>query len=252
MRTDLLGCPLDVLSKEEILARIQRAAEGGPRLRIEGINVAKMIEARRDPQLAAALDEAEIVHVDGGGVEIGARVLGLDLPPRRAGVDLMIDIVEDATRQHWGVYLLGAQPEVVSATAAILKGRYPGLVVSGARDGYFTQAEEDGIVADIATSGAKILFLGISSPKKELFVRRNWDRLGVAVALGVGGSFDVVSGKVRRAPAWMQRNSLEWLFRLIQEPRRLWWRYARTNTVFLALLLRAAIPVQYRSFRTPH
>ncbi len=236
-RMRFLGCPLDVAGVEEILARAEAAALGeGPCLRIEGLNVAKLIEAREDPALMAALDEAELVHADGKGIVIGLATAGIDVL-RRAGIDLMHSLCEMAAQRRIGVYLLGAHPETVAATVERLARDIPGLVVSGFRDGYFSEEEERDVVAAIRASGARLLFIGISSPKKEIFLRRNWESLGVGVGMGVGGAFDVVSGRLPRAPLWMQSAGLEWLFRLLLEPRRLGWRYLRTNAIYAWLLL---------------
>ncbi len=246
-RLRFFGCPLDMVAPEELLQRAQAAAEGGERIRIEGLNVAKLVDARTQVPLRAALEEAELVHIDGSGIGIGLRWLGAVPPPRRAGIDLMQDLCDQAARSGAGVFLLGARPEVVEAVAARLGTAHPGLRIAGARDGYFTDAEAPGIVQEIRASGARYLFIGISSPRKELFLQRHWNDLGVALAMGVGGSFDVLSGMLPRAPHWMQRFGMEWLFRMIQEPRRLAWRYLRTNAVFLVLLLRARLSRRHRA-----
>lgn len=240
-RIRFLDCPLDLLGHDALLARAEHALASDDRLRIEGLNVAKLVEAREQPALRQALAEAELVHVDGAGISLGLAALGLPVPPRRAGIDLMGDLCAMAARLDQPVYLLGAREAVVRAAGTALAQRYPGLRLAGMRDGYFDAAQEAEVVAAIRASGARLLFIGISSPKKELFVARHWDALGVGIAMGVGGAFDVVSGQIPRAPRWMQRLALEWLFRLIQEPRRLLWRYLRTNTRYLLWLAAACL-----------
>lgn len=238
-RTSFLGCPVDLIDRAELLDRAEQAGRGhGPRLRIEGLNVAKLVEARRDPALTRALDDAELVHVDGQGIVLGLAALGRR-SERYAGIDLMQDLCARAARSGLPVYLLGARPEIVAATAARLRQRWPSLVIAGLRDGYFERTEEAAVVDAINASGAAFLFIGISSPKKELFLHEHWQRLGVPIAMGVGGSFDVLSGRLRRAPRWMQAIGLEWLFRLCLEPRRLAVRYISTNAVYAWLLARA-------------
>lgn len=236
-----LGCPLDLAGRADQLCRIQRAASlAGPRLRIEGLNVAKLVDARTDADLMSALREAEIVHVDGQGIAFGLAMLGIPAE-RCAGIDLMQEICRQASMHGHGIYLLGAREEVVAAAVERLSATLPALVIAGWRDGYFTEDDEPAMAEAIAASGAAILFIGISSPKKELFLRRNWERLGVPVAMGVGGAFEVVSGRLPRAPLLMQRIGLEWLFRLSLEPRHLARRYLRTNAVYTRLLAGAWI-----------
>ncbi len=237
MRLDYLGCPVDLIGHEEILCRVRNALQGGGRMRIEGLNVAKLIEARENPLLNDALRVAELVHVDGFGIEAGLRLSGHKISPRRAGIDLMDDLCGLAVRTGAGIYLLGAAEEVVQKTVVALSARHPELLISGYRNGFFCERDELEIVRLINESGAQLLFIGISSPKKELFLRSHWNELRVRVAMGVGGSYDVLSGELRRAPHWMRGAGLEWMFRLIQEPRRLFMRYARTNMKFLLLLI---------------
>ncbi|KAB7768830.1 WecB/TagA/CpsF family glycosyltransferase [Xanthomonas maliensis] len=247
-RLSLFGCPLDLVTPAQILQRAQEAADGDAApLRIEGLNVAKLIDARAQPALQQALQQAEVVHIDGAGISVGLRWVQQDPPPRRAGIDLMQDMCGQAARSGAGVYLLGARPAVVAAAAERLRAAWPGLQIVGARDGYFGDAQIPAVVAEIARSGARYLFIGISSPKKEVFLEAHWQALGVPVAMGVGGSFDVLSGMLPRAPRVMQRLGMEWLFRLLLEPRRLAWRYVRTNTLFLLLLLRARTSRRYRA-----
>lgn len=238
MRKRFLGCPVDILGKEEILQKVLVSIQQGTPLRIEGLNVAKIIQARHDPLLMQALEEAELVHIDGAGVELAMRLLGYNPPPRRAGIDLMFDIIRLAEQIGAGVYLFGARQEIISATTENLQKQFPKLKIKGCRNGYYSEQEEHFIVRTIFESGAHIILIGISSPKKELFVRNNWDGLGCNVALGVGGSFDVVSGYLKRAPRWIQKIGFEWLYRMLQEPRRLWRRYTYTNLMFLLLVIR--------------
>ncbi len=246
-RLSFFGCPLDLLPPDQILLRAQHAAEGGAPIRVEGLNVAKLIDARAQLPLRQALEQAEVVHIDGAGISLGVRWFGVDVPPRRAGIDLMQDMCGQAARSGAGVYLLGARPAVVAAAAERLCTHWPGLHIAGMRDGYFSDAEEDAVIAAIRQSGARYLFIGISSPKKELLLEKHWQTLGVPVAMGVGGSFDVLSGMLPRAPRLMQRCGMEWLFRLALEPRRLAWRYLRTNAAYLLLLLRARLSRRYRA-----
>lgn len=241
VRRRLLGCPLDSLAAEQILCRIRGAIRDGVPVRVEGLNVAKIVQARRNQALRLALEEAEIVHIDGVGVALGGRILGYRLPPRCGGCDLMLDLLQEADKEGYRVYFLGATQQVISEMLHQFRNRFPDLKVVGARDGYFGPAEEGSVVDDIRSKNVDILFVGISSPKKELFVSRFWPSLDVKVSMGVGGAFDVFSLKVKRAPLWIQRVGLEWLFRACQEPRRLAYRYLSTNLMFAVLLLGQAL-----------
>lgn len=244
IRCKLLGCPLDLLGPVQVLTRVKQAVRTGNSVRVEGLNVAKIIQARRNKALMTALENADIVHLDGIGVALGGRILGFSLPPRRTGCDLMMDLMPHAAHEGYRLYFLGAKQEVVSEMAERLRRRFPGLNVAGVRDGYFGAEEEKLIVDEIQSKHVDLLFVGISSPKKEIFVNRWWSSLDVKVSVGVGGSFDVLSGRVKRAPLWIQNVGLEWLFRLIQEPRRLAFRYVSTNAIFAALLLREVLSLR--------
>jgi len=240
-RIDFLGSPLDLLTPPELLDEAKNALLGGQRLRLEGLNVAKLVDARSTPVLMSALEDAERVHIDGAGISLGLKLLGLPVPPRRAGIDLLGDLCALAADTGTSVYLLGARPDVVELTAQHLRGRYPTLNIAGIRDGYYSDAQEDAVVETIRASGADMLFIGMSSPKKERLLQKHWAHLGVKVGMGVGGSFDVLSGKLPRAPRWMQVIAMEWFFRLMMEPRRLLWRYVKTNSAFVFLLIFARV-----------
>lgn len=237
-REDFLGCPVDLVDREGLRRQYAMALAGGARLRIEGLNVAKVVQARRDPELLAALREAEAIHVDGMGVRWGMAIAGMHSGERVAGVDLLMDICAHCAAQRRSVYLLGARQEVAERTAAALVAAYPALRIAGVRNGYFSEDEWDEVAEAVRASGADALFVGISSPMKERFLARLWDRLGVQVAMGVGGAFDVIAGDLRRAPVLVQRAGCEWVWRMAQEPRRLFGRYMRTNAIFAGLLLR--------------
>ncbi len=236
-RQSFLGCPVDAVSHEEILARARTALLQHGRLIIEGLNVAKLVVARRDPALMEALTAADVVHVDGAGIAFGARLLGQPLPRRRAGIDVMDDLLRLCAAEGKRAFLLGATAEIVAQTAQRMQAQHPGLMIAGCHHGYFAEAEAAAIARQTAASGAALLLVGMSSPKKEMFLQRYMQACGVQVAMGVGGAFDVVAGVVVRAPLWMQRVGFEWVFRLLQEPRRLAGRYVKTNSIFAWLLL---------------
>ncbi|HLI57761.1 MAG TPA: WecB/TagA/CpsF family glycosyltransferase, partial [Actinomycetota bacterium] len=165
-----------------------------------------------------------------------SRALGRPLPERVAGIDLFLRLLEAAQKDGDSVYLLGATPAVVDRVARVIEERFAGLRVAGHRDGFWV--DDDEVVGEVRAAAPAYLFLAIPSPRKEFWLGQHLEELGVPFAMGVGGSFDVVAGTVRRAPRWMQRAGLEWSFRLVQEPRRMWKRYLVGNTAFIWLTLR--------------
>jgi N-acetylglucosaminyldiphosphoundecaprenol N-acetyl-beta-D-mannosaminyltransferase len=201
------------------------------------VNVAKIVNMQSDEILSKSVKSCDIINIDGMGLVWGARLLGYMVPERVAGVDLFHELLAMSASNNFSVYLLGATDQVVAKTAATVEAQYPGLNVAGYHHGYFWDDEEK-MVEEIRNSRAQLLFVAITSPKKENFINRWKDQLGVNFVMGVGGTFDVVAGKVKRAPLWMQKYGLEWLYRVIQEPDRMWKRYLKTNTQFAWLLIK--------------
>lgn len=238
-RVTVLGVEVDPMTMSETLWHARRAMREGRPLTHADLNVAKLVMMRDDPALAAAVTAADLVSVDGMGIVFGARLLGQPIADRVAGVDLMERLVAAAAEDGRRPYLLGASPEVVATLAAKLVERNPTLRLAGADHGYFSDVEEPAVVERVRRAQADCLFVGMPTPRKEIFIDHHRGELDVAFAMGVGGAFDVLSGHLRRAPRWAQRSGLEWLFRLVQEPRRLGPRYLRTNARFLGLILRA-------------
>jgi N-acetylglucosaminyldiphosphoundecaprenol N-acetyl-beta-D-mannosaminyltransferase len=179
------------------------------------------------------LRAAERVLPDGIGIHLGCRMLGQGLRANVNGTDLFPRLCESAAREGLAVYLLGARPGIARAAADAMVQRYPELVVAGARDGYFQSDEEPGVVDAINASGARILLVAFGAPRQELWIAHWRDRLEVPVAMGVGGLFDFYSGRIARAPVWMREIGLEWVYRLMQEPGRMWRRYVIGNPLFL-------------------
>jgi N-acetylglucosaminyldiphosphoundecaprenol N-acetyl-beta-D-mannosaminyltransferase len=205
------------------------------------INVAKLVKARHDPELWRDIAESHIVGVDGMGIVWAARALGVPVPERVAGVDLMERLLKICGEEGFRPYFLGASKDVLQRAVANARERWPGLEFAGYRDGYFDTDDERDIVSVIRTSGADCLFIGMPTPRKERFLHSYRDVLDVPFIMGVGGSLDVLAGHVRRAPASMRKSGLEWLYRIYQEPGRMWWRYASTNTRFVGLVTKALI-----------
>lgn len=239
-RIEFFDCPMDVASMSETVDAIAERVERRQFTQHVVVNVAKLVTMQKDRELAASVRACDIVNIDGMGIVLGARFLGFPVQERVAGVDLFYRLIEMSALRGYPVFLLGATPDVVWSAASAMAAKYPALEIAGYHHGYFWN-DEAAVVDKIRDSGARLLFVAITSPKKENFINRWRDHLGVDFVMGVGGTFDVVAGKVRRAPPWMQRNGLEWAYRIFQEPRRMWKRYLVTNNAFALMLLKAGI-----------
>lgn len=237
-RIRMMGCHIDNLSMEETLQTVEGfIASGQPHQHVV-VNVDKLVKAQRDPELRRIINDCALINADGMPVVWASRLLGKPLKERVAGVDLFDALMVRAADKGWRVYLLGATEEVVTSVRALYAQRCPQLVFAGTRNGYWRPEQEAQVVQDIADARADLLFVAISSPKKEQFLGAHQARMRVPFAMGVGGSFDVAAGKVQRAPRWMQRSGLEWFFRFLQEPRRMFRRYFIEDMAFFGLLLR--------------
>lgn len=241
-RRDLLGCTFDRVT---LLSAVERCIGWclGPRAAhtVVTLNAAGLCLTRRDTAVREACRRADLVVADGMSVVWTSRLAGVPLPERVTGVDLMAQLLAAASEHGLRVYFLGARPEVVRELARRCGREHPGLVVAGARDGYFTAAEHDSIVEHIREAAPHMLFVGMPSPFKETWCENNRAALGVPVILGVGGTFDVLAGYVRRAPRLLQTLGLEWSWRLAMEPRRMWKRYLVTNSEYLWLAAGAVL-----------
>jgi N-acetylglucosaminyldiphosphoundecaprenol N-acetyl-beta-D-mannosaminyltransferase len=238
MRADLLGCPIDILTMAETVDRAGSAMRRRVRLHHTALNVAKLVRMRSNPTLAHDVMSSDLVGIDGMGIVLAARCLGIPVKERVAGIDLLSNLLALCASEGFRPFFLGATPDVLRIAVSQACERYPSLRFAGFRDGYFASTDEPALVQQIIDSRADCLFIGLPTPKKERFVAAYRDQLGVPFIMGVGGSFDVLSGHVRRAPLIMQRLGLEWLYRIYQEPRRMWWRYLETNAIFAGILLR--------------
>jgi N-acetylglucosaminyldiphosphoundecaprenol N-acetyl-beta-D-mannosaminyltransferase len=238
---ELFGLRLDPLTMRQAVTRCTGAVEHQQQLSIGVVNAAKIVTMRRDGQLRGAVAGCGMILADGQAVVWAGRVLGAPLPERVAGVDLFMELLAESARHGYRVYFLGARPDVLARMLEEARRRFPGLTVAGARDGYYQPGQEAEIAEEIRTSRTDILFLGMSSPRKELFMGEWGPATKAHVLHGVGGSFNILAGETRRAPVWLQTHGLEWLYRAWQEPIRLGRRYLTTNLAFLALVARERI-----------
>ncbi|MCH7343712.1 WecB/TagA/CpsF family glycosyltransferase [Pelomonas sp. CA6] len=237
-RITLMGCQIDNLSMEETLQTIEGfIASGRPHQHVV-VNVDKLVKAQQDPELRRIINDCALINADGMPVVWASRLLGRPLKERVAGVDLFDALMVRAAHKGWRVYLLGAREEVVSRVQQLYQQRFPHLVFAGWRNGYWTPEQEPEVVRHITEARADLLFVAISSPKKEQFLGAHQAQMRIPFAMGVGGSFDVAAGQVSRAPRWMQRCGLEWFYRFLQEPRRMFRRYFIEDMAFFGLLWR--------------
>jgi N-acetylglucosaminyldiphosphoundecaprenol N-acetyl-beta-D-mannosaminyltransferase len=241
MRAEFLGVPIDVLTFDETAARAVDAMRTGRLTHHVAINVAKLVTLQHDPELRRDVVESDIVGVDGMGIVWGARLLGISVPERVAGVDLMERLLAICAAEHFRPFFLGARQDVLERAVTEARRRWPRLSFAGFSNGYFPSSRDAALVSAIRRSRADCLFIGMPTPRKERFLHSYREALGVPFIMGVGGGFDILAGQTQRAPRAFQRAGLEWLYRIYQEPRRMWWRYASTNAEFAALMSRALL-----------
>lgn len=238
----LFGVSIRAESIDRAVGAIDEAIASRQTVLHSVINAGKVSKMASDPAFLALMRQFDMLHADGASIVLAGRVLGRPLPERVAGIDLMQRLVALSAERGYRPYFLGAKPEVLAACVARLVQQHPRLVPAGSHHGYWKEAdplEEAEVVRAIRDSGADLLFVAMPTPRKERFLIRQRDQLGVPFAMGVGGSFDVIAGLVRRAPPLWQRVGMEWAYRLVQEPRRMWKRYLVTNSHFLWLLAKA-------------
>jgi N-acetylglucosaminyldiphosphoundecaprenol N-acetyl-beta-D-mannosaminyltransferase len=237
-RTEFMDCPFDALTMSEAVEQALSWCRGERRPHtLITINAAILVMMRKDTALAEACRAGALIVPDGVPLLWASRLVGRPLRARVAGVDLMAHLLEAAAARGLKVFFLGAKEAVVTKLAGWCKSRYPGLMVAGYRNGYFKESDYAEVINQVRQSGADILFVGMPTPFKEVWCEQHREALGVPVIMGVGGSFDVLAGLIRRAPRWMQNAGLEWFWRLLMEPRKMWKRYLVTNSIFIVHIL---------------
>jgi N-acetylglucosaminyldiphosphoundecaprenol N-acetyl-beta-D-mannosaminyltransferase len=234
----IAGIRIDNLTQQETIEKIGELLTDSEAHYMAVVNAAKIVAATEDEELLRILQLADIVTADGMSVVWASRFLGEPLKERVTGIDTFARLVEYAAEHGFIVYFFGAHEESVRKVVEEFRSRYSELRIAGYRNGFFAAEENESIVSEIKRSGADLLFVAMGSPAQERWIAANLKATGVKFALGVGGSFDHLSGRVRRAPLWMQKIGLEWLHRLALEPRRLWRRYLLGNSRFIYLIIK--------------
>jgi N-acetylglucosaminyldiphosphoundecaprenol N-acetyl-beta-D-mannosaminyltransferase len=231
----ILGIPIhDVPLSEAVEQAAAWVREGGAH-QIATVNPEFVMAARQDPTFRTVLERADLCLPDGVGITLAARYLGRPLRERVAGVDLVEALAARAAVEGWPIFLLGAAPGVADWAASVLIARYPGLTVAGTHAGSPRPEEEENIIRRVREAGADVLLVAYGAPAQDLWLARNLARTGAKVGVGVGGAFDYIAGVVPRAPRWMRRVGLEWLYRLIRQPWR--WRRQRVLPLYALLVL---------------
>lgn len=241
MRAELFGCPIDILTMRETIDLARSAMAQQKTMVHVALNVAKLVNMRTDPILAEDVKKSDLIGIDGMGILYAAKLFGLPAKERVAGVDLLQELIAVCAREGFRPFFLGATPHVLRAASDVVTSTHPTIQFAGMHDGYFAADQEQRVVQEIRSSRADCLFIAMPTPRKERFLSAHRNELRVPFIMGVGGSFDILAGKVTRAPRLMQKFGLEWLYRIYQEPSRMWWRYCRTNTIFVCMVLSALI-----------
>lgn len=249
-RINLFGLPIDVLTMKETLSLIENAIDIKKPIHHVVVNAAKMVNAQKNLELKESIIHCDIINADGQAVVWASKILKKPLPERVAGIDLMEELVKLSAKKKYTIYFLGAKENVVKTVVDKYSETFGNKIIAGYRNGYFSKEEEIEIAEEISDKKPDILFVAITSPKKEIFLNTYKDLIKVPFIMGVGGSFDVVSGMVKRAPKWMQKSGLEWLYRVYQEPKRMWKRYLITNSKFIGLLAKEKIKLTFSKNKT--
>jgi N-acetylglucosaminyldiphosphoundecaprenol N-acetyl-beta-D-mannosaminyltransferase len=239
MKTDILGISLDSLTMQETIDLIDKSIKENMCIRQVSINAGKMVLIQKDKELYNSVVSCDIISADGQSIIWAGHFLGKHLPGRVAGCDLMQELVKLAYENKYKCFFFGAKEDVIKKVVDTFTKIYDPDLIAGYRNGYFTKTEEPLIARQIADSGAQLLFVGINSPVKENFLSEHAEILKkVNFTMGVGGSFDIIAGVTKRAPKWMQNMGMEWFYRFVQEPRRMWRRYLVGNSKFIYLVIK--------------
>lgn len=240
-RIEILDTIVDVLTTQQTIELVEQYIKTKTSLHLMGVNADKINEMKRNNRLKQIVNNCGVINADGASVVLASRFLKKPLPERVAGIDLMQELIGLSQKKGYKVYLLGAKQEVVQKTAKVLSEDYSEVKIVGVHNGYFTECEWKSLSEEIKELNPDIVFVGITSPLKEYLVDFMQKDGNNCVFMGVGGSFDVLSGNIKRAPIWMQRSNLEWLFRMMKEPRRLGKRYMIGNITFICSVLKEKI-----------
>jgi len=239
-KINFLDIPLDILTMDETVNKIDKAIISNKQVHHCVINAGKVVKIQNDERLKESVINSDIVNADGMSVVWSVRFLGYKIQERVAGIDLMENLIRLAHEKSYSCFFLGAKEEVVKNVVSHYSVKYSKKIIAGFRNGYFDNNDDKTIINQINKSKANLLFVAMTSPKKEIFLNKYKNELkNINLIMGVGGSFDVIAGTIRRAPKYMQELGLEWFYRFMQEPKRMWRRYLIGNFKFVILIFKA-------------
>jgi N-acetylglucosaminyldiphosphoundecaprenol N-acetyl-beta-D-mannosaminyltransferase len=239
-KINFFDIPLDILTMDETVNKIDKAIISNKQVHHCVINAGKVVKIQNDEILKESVINSDIINADGMSIVWSVRFLGYKIQERVAGIDLMENLIRLAHKKKYSCFFLGAKQEVVKKVVSYYSVKYSEKIIAGFRDGYFDEKDEKDIIKKIKESDAEFLFVAITSPKKEIFLNKYKNELkNINLIMGVGGSFDVIAGTIRRAPKYMRELGLEWFYRFIQEPKRMWRRYLIGNFKFVILIFKA-------------
>lgn len=219
-RLEILGVGIDKVNSQQALEKIGAFIASGQPHQIVTANAEIIYQASKNEKMRHVINNAQMVTADGSGVVWASRQLGEPLEQRVTGIDLVNSICEQSAKDKWKIYILGSAPGVAAAAAVNIRNKFPGCNIVGTHHGYFNAKEEKQILAELEQLKPDVLFVALGAPKQEYWIADHLTELGISVGMGIGGSMDVLSGNVKRAPKWMQKMSLEWLYRLLIQPTR--------------------------------
>lgn len=232
-RIEVCGLPVDNATMDEALDAVAARIAARAPTRLYYLNADCVNIAHRDEEYAEVIRCGDLVFADGSGLRLAGKMLRTPIRDNVNGTDMFPLLCERAAREGWRIFLLGARPGIADAVAEWIGKHHPDATVCGTHHGYFESDETDGVVAAIAKTRPDVLFVAFGAPRQEAFVDRYLEQSGACVGLGVGGLFDFFSGRMPRAPRWMRKLGIEWLYRFWREPGRMWRRYWIGNFVFV-------------------
>ncbi len=241
MRVQFLNSNIDNLTMDETLNKIDNIIKKGKPVQHVVVNANKINLMQKDLLLRTIVNSSELINADGASILLAGKILGKPVVERVTGIDLFCELLVKCETNGYRPYFLGATKETIEILISTIRENYPKIDIAGYRNGYFTENESDDIVAEISGAKATMLFVGFSSPQKEYWINKHLEQMNVPFVMGVGGSFDILAGKTKRAPNYLQKIGMEWFYRFAQEPRRMFRRYFVGNLLFVYYILKEKI-----------